>query len=119
MAVAVLSATPGAAGTADSGSMVNYGWKIVWDTARARMTHVETGKEVELYHDERGTSEEAGYTNFEMLSVVGPVISYAVDWYSEGGAHPSYGQVYSTIDISQLNPAGDKDGNVPLIEANL
>ena len=34
--------------------------------------------------------------DFKMLSVVGPFISYQQDYYSEGGAHPSYGTGFET-----------------------
>ena len=34
--------------------------------------------------------------DFKMLSVVGPFISYQEDYYSEGGAHPSYGTGFET-----------------------
>lgn len=108
-----------AAPAAEAGTTVNYGWDIVWNANSARMVHVETGREVQIYRDEKGATEEDGYTNYEMLSVVGPVISYAVDWYSEGGAHPSYGKAITTLDISKLDSAGDKGGNIRESTANL
>jgi uncharacterized protein YecT (DUF1311 family) len=113
------SISAGPAPAAESGTTTNYGWRIVWDAESARVVHVETGREIELYRDEKGATEEDGYVNHEMLSVVGPVISYSVNWYSGGGAHPSYGTGYQTVDISKLDPAGDKDGRIRLPDANL
>ena len=34
-----------------------------------------------------------------MLSIVGPYICFQVDYYAEGGAHPSYGTVYHTYNM--------------------
>lgn len=119
MAMAGLSMAAGAAPAPESGSTAGYGWEIVWDAETARITHVATGREVGLYRDEKGKTEEEGYTNYEMLSVVGPVISYSVNWYGEGGAHPTYGMIYRTLDLSKVDPAGDKDGRVRRPNANL
>jgi uncharacterized protein YecT (DUF1311 family) len=119
LAMAGLSMSPASAPAAESGTTVNYGWEIVWDAKSARMVHVETGRKVELYLDEKGETEEDGYVNFEMLSVVGPTISYSVNWYGEGGAHPTYGTRYQTLDLSKVDPAGDKHGRIHLPAANL
>lgn len=78
LALAAMMVLPAAARAAETSSVVNHGWKIVWGDGSARMIHVETGMEVELYLDEKGETEEDGYVNFEMLSVVGPVLSYSV-----------------------------------------
>lgn len=32
------------------------------------------------------------YENSELISVVGPYVSYTQNWYYEGGAHPTYGK---------------------------
>lgn len=113
-----MSAT--AAPAAESGTTVNSGWQVIWDAESARMIHVETGKEVEIYRDKNIEAEDMveGESGM-MLSVVGPVLSWSASWYFEGGAHPSYGTAYRTIDLSKLDPAGDKDGTVRLQEANL
>lgn len=119
LAVAGLSMPATSAPAAESGATINYGWRIVWDAESAQMVHVETGRKIELYLDEKRETEEDGYINYDMLSVVGPVISYSVDWYGEGGAHPTYGKAYTTLDLSKLGPAGDKDGNIREPAANL
>jgi hypothetical protein len=37
--------------------------------------------------------------NSSILSIVGPYISYSYEYYSEGGAHPSYGIGFTTYNI--------------------
>lgn len=119
LAAAGLSMSPAPAPAAQSGTTVNYGWDIVWDAKSARMTHVETGREVQIFLDEKGETEEDGYVNYEMQSVVGPVISYSVSWSSEGGAHPSYGKAYTTLDLTKLELPGDKNERIRRHGANL
>ncbi|MEE8444007.1 MAG: hypothetical protein V3S44_01575 [Alphaproteobacteria bacterium] len=118
-AAVLLLALSGAARAEEPNSVVNHGWEITWNDVSATARHVESGRQVELYLDEKGATEEDGYVNYEMLSVVGPVISYSTNWYSEGGAHPSYGTNYTTVDISKLDTAGDKDNPVRMRAANL
>lgn len=105
--------------TPTSMGMVTSGWEIVWNDDTAYARHLETGTVIELYRDERGESEEEGFMDFTTLSLVGPALSYSMSWYSPGGAHPSYGTVYATIDLARMGVQGDKDGNVPQPAVNL
>ena len=105
MAAAILLAPSGAARAEKTNSVINHGWRIVWDDASATARHVETGREIKIFQDEKGETEEDGYIDNTMLSVVGTVVSYSSEWYSEGGAHPSYGKSYSTVDLSKVDPA--------------
>jgi len=95
-----------------STSVINHGWEIVWNSAEATLRHVESGKEALLFRDEKGETEEDGFVNHSMLSVVGTVVSYSTEWYSEGGAHPSYGMNYRTVDLSKLDPAKMGDDGI-------
>ena len=51
-------------------------------------------KEGLLYWEEQ--SKYLNQIDNKMLSIVGPYVCYQEDYYTEGGAHPSYGTVYHT-----------------------
>ncbi len=116
----LLIALPGGARAEQTISTVNYGWDIVWNGDFATATLVETGREIELYRDEKVETETEFYErNATMLSVVGPIVSWTQNWYSEGGAHPSYGTVYRTLDLSKIDPHAPASGRAARPEANL
>ena len=86
-----------------SGSMTREGWSIVWRPGFAKATRESTGKAMVLYSDKEETFADGSMSREEhtLLSIVGPYVSFAVDYYAEGGAHPSYGMIWKVIDISQ------------------
>jgi hypothetical protein len=62
-------------------------------------THVPTGRTHVLFEDETVEDSEEG-TFHRLLSRFGPYVSYSVEWYYEGGAHPSYGKAYHAVTVS-------------------
>lgn len=109
LALSAMAVLPGAALAGKSTTAVNHGWEIVWDDATATARHVESGGGKELYRDERDETEEEGYTDYRMLSVVGTVVSHSVSWYSGGGAHPSYGTAWTTLNLDPDSSASLAD----------
>ncbi|MCK5276041.1 MAG: DUF1311 domain-containing protein [Alphaproteobacteria bacterium] len=109
LALSAMAVLPGAALAEKSTTAVNHGWEIVWDDVTATARHVETGGEKELYRDERGETEEEGFTDYRMLSVVGTVVSHSVRWYSGDGAHPSYGTAWTTLNLDPDSSASLAD----------
>jgi uncharacterized protein YecT (DUF1311 family) len=100
LALAAIQLSAVAAQAAETTSVINRGWKIVWDDEIATARHKKTGKETVLFKDE--SSDEVGDSyriDHEILSVVGTTVSWSRSWSSEGGAHPSYGEVWSTVDL--------------------
>ena len=107
-----MTAMPAWSGPALAGetvTVVNRGWRIAWDDTAATARRIESGAEKELFRSERGATEEDGYTGFRMLSVVGTFVSYSVSWYSGGGAHPSYGTRWTTLDLDPKGSASLAD----------
>lgn len=99
--------------------VTNHGWEITWSDQRATARHVESGKEIQLYKDRKSEAEGNRLeNNYTMLSVVGTVVSYRFEWYSEGGAHPSYGTAYEATDLSKFN-SKIRTGKERLPKANL
>jgi len=85
---------------AETKSVINEGWKITWDDGIATARHQKTGKEVTLFKDESSDQEGDSYKNdYTMLSVVGTNISWSFAWYGEGGAHPSYGEKWTSVNL--------------------
>jgi hypothetical protein len=85
---------------AEAKSVVNEGWKITWDGGIATARHQKTGKEITLFKDESSDQEGDRYNNdYTMLSVVGTNLSWSFTWYGEGGAHPSYGEKWSSVNL--------------------
>lgn len=86
-----------------SGSMTRQGWTIAWRPGFAKASRGDTGKTLVLYSDKEETFPDGGLSREEhtLLSVVGPYVSFAIESYTEGGAHPSYGVVWKVVDISQ------------------
>ena len=54
-------------------------------------------KEDMLYWEEQ--SKYLNQIDNKMLSIVGPYICYQEEYYTEGGAHPSYGTIYHTYNM--------------------
>ncbi|MCO4772775.1 MAG: hypothetical protein KDA24_22275 [Deltaproteobacteria bacterium] len=86
-----------------SGSMTRSGWTIAWRPGHLSAKS-DKGDDIVVFSDKEETNAAGEVISSEshtLLSVVGPYISYAVEWYAEGGAHPSYGIVWKVVDISQ------------------
>lgn len=80
--------------------IVNEGWKITWDDGGATARNQKTGKELTLFKDESSNEEGDSYKNdYTMLSVVGTNVSWSYTWYAEGGAHPSYGEKWTSVNL--------------------
>ena len=78
---------------------------IQWDENSLRLSNdnaTATIYELDETHNEHGNIIE--HRSGTVLSVVGPWVSYSTEWYSEGGAHPSYGSHWQVIDV-QNGPA--------------
>ncbi|MBL8022225.1 MAG: hypothetical protein JNM27_21295 [Leptospirales bacterium] len=67
-----------------------------------------------LYSEEHSCADQSMYPGapvaiqnftYRMLSLVGPIASYAADMYFEGGAHPTGGRTYFAYDIARKKPA--------------
>ncbi|MBI4976307.1 MAG: hypothetical protein HZC28_02435 [Spirochaetes bacterium] len=82
-------------------------WDIKWSDAMAVGIHTTSKETIVIYRDasdEDMKTKNDGYwskQDYTMLSVAGTVVSYACDYYSEGGAHPSYGRAYKSIDLAE------------------
>jgi|GEM_PF-6907596 len=85
-----------------SGSMSRQGWTIGWRPGYADAVREDTKARTVIYQDteERKDGEVVASEMHTLLSVVGPYISYAVEYYGEGGAHPTYGVLWKVVDIS-------------------
>jgi hypothetical protein len=90
----VRATTEGDHGTSRYGS-----WRIEWGPGRATATG-DQGVRVVLYKDSEETDGDF-HTKLthRILSVVGPYVSYAVEFYTDGGAHPTYGTIWKVADV--------------------
>ncbi|MBE9558628.1 MAG: DUF1311 domain-containing protein [Proteobacteria bacterium] len=81
-------------------SVVNEGWKITWNDGGATARNQKTGKEITLFKDDTSDEEGDSYSNdYTMLSVVGTTVSWSYTWYAEGGAHPTYGEEWYSVNL--------------------
>lgn len=93
-----------AARAAESASVMNHGWEITWGDGAATAINLKTGEESKLFVSEKSAEDEPmSQSTYEMLSVVGTIVSWSNSWYSEGGAHPSYGTAWTA---TNLDPGG-------------
>ncbi len=93
-----------AAAAQDPQVIRSAGWAIRIDKQSASATNTTHPKPVELYRDTKDSETREGHF-YKMLSVVGSVVSYHYSYYTEGGAHPSYGSWFSTMDLNnKLEP---------------
>lgn len=77
-------------------------WTVQWDSARLIATAY--GQQTFSLSEHSEGPDEYGYASqesFEVRSIVGPWLSVDHSWYSEGGAHPSYGITRSTYDLTR------------------
>ena len=94
----ILFAATGADG--DSAVTTSTGWRIV--AAHGMGAAARSGRAVVLFADEEttpeGHPEPQGSWN-RILSAAGSIVSIENSFYYEGGAHPSYGTSWGTIDL--------------------
>ena len=85
---------------AESREVLHQSVLIQWDERSLRLsndTATTTLYDLEETNNERGNIIE--HRSGTVLSVVGPWLSYSTEWYSGGGAHPSYGSSWQVIDV--------------------
>ena len=101
--VIILAAMPvshTAARAAETTSVVHHGWEIVWGGGAATAKNLKSGEKRTLFVSEKSAEDEPmSESNYEMLSVVGTILSWSNSWYSEGGAHPSYGTAWNATNL--------------------
>lgn len=79
-------------------------WRVEWGGGKAEAIHLQSGKRVVIFESEKSKPGEPAFEGtYKMTSVVGSVLSYTYSWYGEGGAHPSYGKSFSTVDLSRID----------------
>ena len=94
--------TPAAAAEAHSGSVLKFD-----TTGRAlSVTHQPSGRTHLVFEDEIVEDSEEG-TFHQLLSCFGPYVSYSMEWYYEGGAHPSYGTTYNAVTVGETVEEAD------------
>ena len=84
----------------DGAVTTSTGWRIV--VAYGIGTATKGGRTVELFADEeeiREVDAEPQGSWHRILSAVGSVVSIERSYYYDGGAHPSYGAIWETIDL--------------------
>ena len=94
---------------AETKSVTNGDWEITWGGGAASARNAKAGDEKLLFESTVAKEEGDGQTTNQMLSVVGTIISYANSWYSEGGAHPSYGTIWSAVNLDPNKSASLAD----------
>ncbi len=94
-----------------SDSLFNYktsykGWEIFWNDSLAVRKDISTSHIDTIYcniseYDDSDTNSFPYYYKKwnQMLSIVGPYLSYAVGYNGSGGVHPIYGSYYVTYNI--------------------
>ena len=82
------------------------GWTIKWHRGIATARHRQMKQRLVIYRNQRErvcrTAKYCG-TRHMLLSIVGSVVSYRTDWYSEKGGTPSYGTKYTAVDLDQVD----------------
>lgn len=68
--------------------------------------HRPSGRRHVLFEDETVEDSEEG-TFHQVLSHFGPYVSYRMEWYYEGGAHPSYGKTYNAVTVGETVEEAD------------
>ena len=76
------------------------------DGRTVSVTHRPTGRTHLLFEDEVIEDSEEG-TFHQVLSRFGPYVSYSMEWYYEGGAHPSYGATYNAVVVGETVEEAD------------
>ena len=82
-------------------------WSISEEKGQATAVNPENGQQVQIFKDVNTKSQAAKNNgqwleeSFQMLSIVGSIISYKRVYYAEGGAHPSYGTEFKSVDLDK------------------
>jgi hypothetical protein len=100
--IAMLTAVVAFQSPAMAGQVKTANWTVTFGQGKASAVHRRSKKRVAIFKNEKKGSSS---TTYRLLSVVGDIVSFRVDWYSEGGAHPSYGTRFATLDLSTGKPA--------------
>ena len=91
---------------------INYkNWEVLWNDSVAVRKDLNTIQIDTIYfniseYDASDTTSSLPYfyeESNQMLSIVGPYLSYAVGYNGSGGAHPIYGSYYATYNIETKN----------------
>ena len=72
----------------------------------ASVLYRPSGRRHVLFEDETVEDSEEG-TFHQVLSHFGPYVSYRMEWYYEGGAHPSYGKTYNAVIVGETVEEAD------------
>lgn len=113
-AIVVTAALTASAATAAEKKIATSGqWTVEWGGGKSEAIHRESGKRFVIRESEKSKPGEPAFEGtYKITSVVGPVVSYKYTWHGEGGAHPSYGSSYGTVDLSKItDPAKPYLGN--------
>jgi hypothetical protein len=87
--------------------VIRSGEWIITADAKAAVARREGQKEtVVLFREKRDNQNREGEF-YNLLSVVGGVVSYHHSFYYEGGAHPSYGSMFITADLDNNREPAD------------
>ena len=84
----------------DSAVTTSTGWRVV--VANGMGAATRSGRTVVLFADEEETQEDQPEPKgswHRILSAVGSIVSIENSYYYEGGAHPSYGTIWKTVDL--------------------
>jgi len=87
----LLLSTLALAGSADVGP-----WNVTWSDTTITVKD-GSSTSVEL----KDTSKQGESKEWKVVGVVGPWVTVEHTWYYEGGAHPSYGQIWVARDITR------------------
>lgn len=81
------------------------GWSFYWNSKEGHFYKEATGTLLTVFENS-GTKtwvengfEHSSESTAKVLSVVGNCVSVKIDWYADGGAHPSYGKCFRTFNI--------------------
>lgn len=100
--MAVGHAAPAKTAPAKTRKVVNGAFEISWSAQEAVARRRGQKKPIVIYRDKKKGDNHETHT---LRSIVGPIVSYRLEWYSEGGAHPSFGSVFRTLDLTTGKPA--------------
>jgi len=82
-------------------------WQITYNIGTASAVNLKNNTKIIIYKDKNTKTDAAknnGYwmeEKFQLLSVVSKYVSFQRTFYSEGGAHPSYGKEFRTVDLDK------------------
>lgn len=77
--------------------IVSGNFEIVWSANEVIAHRRGKKKAIVVYRNKKQGDNHETHT---LRSIVGPIVSYRLEWYSEGGAHPSFGSVFRTLDLT-------------------